>query len=303
MLLALAAASALPATAAHAAYPEKPIKLYATAAPGAATDIVARLVAEHMSKTLKQPVVVENQGGGGGTIALQTVSRAAPDGYTIAITATAFVASPFLYKSLPYDPQTAFAPVSQLVTFYNMIVTYPTFPAKTLPEFLAYAKANPVSLGGGNLGGQSWIMLVKLNSMAGTKIEYIPYKGTGPALTDLMGTHISSVLTDPASMKGLISEGKVRPIAVTTPKRTRGYPDVPAIAEALPGYEQEGWLGILAPAGTPKDVLQRLHKAIVDGDFGIVGSSPEEFGPFLKKEFAAYGAIIKSTGVTLDDPK
>jgi len=308
------ACAALAAGPSLAAYPEKPIKLYATAAPGAATDIVARLVAEHMSKTLKQPVVVENQGGGGGTIALQTVARAPADGYTLAITATAFVASPFLYKQLPYDPQTAFAPVSQLVTFYNMIVAYPGLEAKTLQEYLKLAKAKPLALGGGNLGGQSWVMLVKLNDMAGTKIEYVPYKGTGPALSDLMGGHISSVLTDPASIKGLLAEGKVRALAVTTPKRSRAFPDVPAIAEAVPGYEQEGWLGMLAPAGTPKDVLQRIHKAVqealndpevrkrlVDGDFGIVGSSPEEFGPFLKKEFDAYGKIIKSTGVTLGD--
>ncbi len=311
--LALACTTLL-AVPAHAAFPEKPIKIYATAAPGAATDIVARLVADHMSKTLKQPVVVENQGGGGGTIALQTVARAPADGYTLAITATAFVASPFLYKQLPYDPQTAFAPVSQLVTFYNMLVTYPGFEAKTLQDFLALAKTKPLSLGGGNLGGQSWVMLVKLNDMAKTKIEYIPYKGTGPALADLMGGHIQSVLSDPASMKGLLADGKLRALAVTTPKRARAFPDVPAIAEAVPGYEQEGWLGMLAPKGTPRDVLMRIHAAVkealndpevrkrlVDGDFGIIGSSPDEFGPFLVKEFDAYGRIIKATGVSLGD--
>ncbi len=312
---AMCAGLALLPAAASAAFPEKPIKIYATAAPGAATDITARLIAEHMSKTLKQPVVVENQGGGGGTIALQTVARAPADGYTLAYTATAFVASPFLYKKLPYDPQTAFAPISQVVTFYNILVTYPGLPAKTLPEFISYAKSNPVSLGGGNLGGQSWVMLVKLNDMAGTRIQYVPYKGTGPALADVMGGHISSVLSDPASMKGMISEGKVRAIAVTTPKRVAAFPDVPAFAEAVPGYEQEGWLGLLAPAGTPKDVVARLQKAVaealadpvvkqkmIEGDFGIVGSTPDEFAAFLKKEFAAYGKIIQGAGVTLDDP-
>jgi tripartite-type tricarboxylate transporter receptor subunit TctC len=310
----LAIAGMLP-TIASAAFPDKPIKIFATAAPGAATDITARLIAEHMTKSLKQPVLVENQGGGGGTIALATVARAPADGYTLALTATAFVASPFLYKKLPYDPETAFAPISQVVTFYNILVSYPGFPAKTLPEFINYAKSNPVSLGGGNLGGQSWIMLTKLNSMAGTRIEYIPYKGTGPALTDVMGGHINSILSDPASMKGQIADGKVRAIAVTTPKRTRAFPDVPAFAEAVPGYEQEGWLGLLAPAGTPKDVVARLQKAVaealadptvrqklLDGDFGIVGSTPDDFAAFLKKEFVSYGNIIKSTGVTLDDP-
>jgi tripartite-type tricarboxylate transporter receptor subunit TctC len=300
---------------ATAAYPEKPIRIIATAAPGAATDITARLIAEHMSKSLKQPVVVENQGGGGGTIAPALVARAPADGYTLLVTATAFVAAPFLYAKLPFDVEKGFAPVSQIVTFYNVLAAYPGFPPKSLAEFMTYAKSNVVSVAGGNVGGQSWIMAMKLNKMANTQLNYIAYKGTGPALTDVMGGHVDTVFTDPASLKGLIAEGKLRAIAMTSPKRSRNFPDTPAFAEAVPGYEQEGWIGLLAPAGTPKDVLQKLHGAVRealadpavrkrfdDGDFGVVGSTPDEFAALIKKELGVYGKLIKEAGVTLDDP-
>jgi tripartite-type tricarboxylate transporter receptor subunit TctC len=310
----LACAALLPHMA-SAAYPEKPIKMLATAAPGAATDITARTIAEHMSKTLKQPVIVENQGGGGGTIAPALVARAPADGYTLLLTSTAFVAAPFLYAKLAFDPEKSFAPISEIVTYYNVLAAYPGIAPKTLPEFMSYAKANVVSVAGGNLGGQSWIMAMKLNKMADTKLNYIAYKGTGPALSDVMGGHVNTVFTDPASLKSLIADGKLRAIAVTSPKRTRTFPDAPAFAEAVPGYEQEGWIGLLAPAGTPKEIVQMLQKAVaealadpavrqrfVDGDFGIVGSTPDEFAAFLKKELVSYGKIIKETGVTLDDP-
>jgi tripartite-type tricarboxylate transporter receptor subunit TctC len=299
-----------------AAYPEKPIKILATASPGAATDITARLLAEHMSKTLKQPVVIENQGGGGGTIAPALVARAPADGYTLLITATAMIAAPFLYAKLPFDVEKNFAPVSQIVTFYNILAAYPGFPPKTLPDFMSYAKSNVVSLAGGNLGGQSWLMTMKLNAMANTKLNYIAYKGTGPALTDVMGGHVNAVFSDPASLKALLADGKLKAVGVTSPKRSRSFPDTPAFAEAVPGYEQEGWIGLLAPAGTPKEVVQKLHSAVaealadpvvkqrlLDGDFGIVGNTPEEFAAVIRNDLTNYGRIIKETGLTLEDPK
>ncbi len=308
------AVAVMAANAAVAAFPEKPIRLYVTTAPGGANDIVSRLVASHMAKTLHQPVVVENQGGGGGTIALQSLARAAPDGYSLAMTATTFVAAPYLYKQLPYDTEKSFAPVTQVVTFYNILVARPDFPARTLPAFIEYARKNNVSNGGGNIGGQSWVMLQKLNSLAGTKIEYLAYKGAGPALTDLMGGHIDTAFSDPASMRALIKDGRVSPIAVTTAKRAAGFPDVPAIAEAVPGYVAEGWIGMLAPAGTPADVVATLQKAVAAAladpeirnrlladDFGIVGSTPDQFATFLKSELANYGRIIKATGFVADE--
>jgi tripartite-type tricarboxylate transporter receptor subunit TctC len=153
-------------------------------------------------------------------------------------------------------------------------------------------------------------MTMKLNQMASTKLNFIPYKGTGPALNDVMGGHVNTVFTDPASLKGLVAEGKVRPIAMTSPKRSRNFPDTPAFAEAVPGYEQENWIGFFAPAGTPKDVLQKLHNAVRltladpsvrkrfdEGDFGVVGSTPEEFAILIKKELGLYGRFIKEAGV------
>jgi tripartite-type tricarboxylate transporter receptor subunit TctC len=298
---------------AHAAYPDKPIKLILPVAPGGATDIVARRVAQHMSTTLKQQVLVENQAGGGGNIAATAVARAPADGYTLLMSATALVAAPYLFNKLPFDADKSFVPVTQVVTFYNLLVTNSGSRFKTLKEYIAEAKDKKVAVGGGNLGGQSWVMTVKLNKMAGTKLEYVAYKGAGPAITDAIGGHIDSVLGDPAALKAFIADGRLRPLGVTTPKRARAFPDVPAISEVVPGYEQEGWIGIFAPAGTPKDAVQRIYQAVaealadpairqklIDEDFGVVGSTPEEFGALYKRELDAYGKIISDTGVKLD---
>jgi tripartite-type tricarboxylate transporter receptor subunit TctC len=296
-----------------AAYPDRPIKIYVMAAPGGATDIVARLVAEHMSKTLKQQIIVENQPGGGGTVALSAVAHAKPDGYSLLISTSVVVAAPALYSKLPYDTEKSFAPISQLVTFLNMFVTHPGFPAKQLAEFIPYAKANEVKLASGGIGGNTWVLTMKLNKTAGTKIKYLPYKGIGPALIDLVGGHVDAALGDVAALKQLLAAGKILPIAVTSPKRAPGFPNVPAISEAVPGFEHQGWIGCLAPAGTPKDVVQTLYKAVAaaladpavrgrmqNDDFGIVGSTPEEFSDFFKKELAEHATVIKATGVKLE---
>ncbi len=296
----------------HAAWPEKPIRILLTTAPGAAIDITARLVAEHMSKTLKQQIVVENQPGGAGNVALGQVANAPADGYTLVMSATTYVAAPFLFTKIPYDPLKSFIPVSQLVTFNNVLVTNPQTGPKTMAEFLAAAKAKPegVSVAGGNLGGQSWIMTMKLNTMAGIKLNYIAYKGSGPALVDAMGGHVNSALSDPASIKSLVAEGKLRPLAVTSQKRTRSFPDVPTIGESVPGYEQEGWVGLFAPAGTPKEAVQALNSAVkqaladpainqklVDGDFGVVGSTPDEFMAIIRRDLDLSGKLITAAGI------
>ena len=250
--LAFATTAALVSPATIAAYPERPIRILLTTAPGAAIDITARLVAEHMSRTLKQQVVVENQPGGAGNVALGLVANAPADGYTLAMSATTYVAAPYLFTKIPYDPVKSFIPVSMLVTFNNMLVTGPQSPVTSMADFIARAKANPggVSVGGGNLGGQSWIMTMKLNTMAGIKLNYIAYKGSGPALVDTMGGHTDSAFSDPASIKTLVSEGKLRPLAVTSMKRTKSFPDVPAIGELVPGYDD---LGFVRLRGLPNE--------------------------------------------------
>jgi tripartite-type tricarboxylate transporter receptor subunit TctC len=299
-----------------AEFPERPIKMTVANAPGGATDITARIVAEHMSKSLKQQIIIENQGGGGGTIAFGSVARAKPDGYSLAIATGALTGGCILYSNLPYDTEKSFAPVSLLATFYNIFVTHPGFQAKSLPEFMAYAKTKEVMLGSGNVGGMSWLATMKLNRVAGTKVKYIPYKGLGPAVVDLVGGHIDMTLGDLAGLKQLMAAGKILPVAVTSPKRAAQLPNVPAIAEAVPGFGQEGWIGLLAPAGTPKDVIQKLNKAavaaladptirgrLIADDFGVIGNSPEEFADFIHKDVVDVGATVKFTGVKLDIPK
>jgi tripartite-type tricarboxylate transporter receptor subunit TctC len=242
-----------------------------------------------------------------------TIRRVHVEGYTLAISSTGYVSAPYLFTTIPYDPEKSFEPVSQLVTYYNVLVASPKFPGKSLADYLARARQpGVVSLGSGNIGGQAWIMTAKLNKMADININYIAYKGSGPALVDAMGSHIDSVFSDPASLKGLVQEGKLHALAVTSPKRSRQFPDAPAIGELVPGYEQEGWIGLFAPAGTPKSVLATLHRAVqsvtsdpdarsklTDGGFGIVGSSPDEFAKFIKGELASYGKIIKDANVKL----
>lgn len=301
--------------AASAAYPDRPIKLLATTAPGAAVDITARFIAEYMSRVLKQQVIVQNEAGGGGNIALGMTARAPADGYSLVITSTGFVASPFLMSKIPYDPIKSFAPVSEVITYYNMLVTNPEFPAKNMGEYIAYAKAHPdeVTLGSGPVGGQAWVMTMKLNKQANIGIKYLAYKGSGPAIVDLLGGHIDSVLSDPPSMAGSIKAGKLRVLALTSPHRSKLFPDIPTIAESVPGYEQEGWNGIFAPAGTPSDIVHLLSKTVADAlqdpkvkqafteaDYGLVGSTPEQFAAFIKAQLAVYKDIITSVGVHLD---
>lgn len=306
---ALCSAMTWPSIAA-AEYPEKPIRALVTVVPGGATDIIARMISEHMSRTLKQSVLVENQGGAGGTLALTVLARAPADGYTVAFTTPVLSASPYLFKSLPYNPETAFTPVSQLVTFYNMLFTSPNFKAKNIEEFMALAKTTPVSVGGGNIGGLSWILTQKLKTMGNLKLDYIPYKGAAPAIADTIGGTLDTVFTDPASVRGFLATGKLRAIGASTPNRPKAFPSVPAFAEVVPGYEQQSWVGLLAPAGTPKAVIQKLNSAVslaladpaiqqrmADGDFSIVGSNSDEFAAYLKKEFVSYGTLIKSSGL------
>jgi tripartite-type tricarboxylate transporter receptor subunit TctC len=295
---------------AAAEYPDKPIRAFVTVVPGGATDIIARLISEHMSRTLGQSILIENQGGAGGTIALGAVAKAPADGYTVTFTTPVLSASPYLFKSLPYNPKTAFAPVSQIVTFYNMLLASPNFKAKTMDEFMALAKTTPVSVGGGNIGGLSWILMEKLKTMGNLKLVYVPYKGTGVAITDTIGGSLDTVFSDPASVRGFLPSGKIVALGVSKPTRAKAYPNVPAIAEVVPGYEQQSWVGLLAPAGTPKAIVEKLHAAVMaaladpviqqrlaDGDFGVVGSSPDEFSAYLKKESVTYGNLIGGSGL------
>lgn len=299
-----------------AGFPDRTIKLVVPFAAGGSTDLVARLVAEKMSGILGQQIIVENVGGAGGNIGAAQVVRAEPDGYTILMgTVATHALNPLILKTKPYDPEKDFAPVSLLVLVPNVLVVNPQFPAKDVKELIALLKQNPdkyvyASSGNGtplHLSGELF------KTMTGTTMEHVPYLGSGPALTDLLGNQVPMMFDNLPSSSGHIKSGSLRALGVTTKERVASFPDVPAIAETVPGYETYSWNALFAPAGTPPEVISVLQqaaaKALQDpdviermGQFSatIVGSTPEELSAHVKAELAKWAPIVKSSGIQLD---
>ncbi|CAN7535739.1 tripartite tricarboxylate transporter substrate binding protein [Rhizobium sp. LjRoot254] len=299
-----------------ASFPERTIKMVVPFAAGGSTDLVARLVADKMSNLLGQQIIVENVGGAGGNIGAAQVVRAEPDGYTILMgTVATHALNPLILKTKPYDPQKDFAPVSLLVIVPNVLVVNPQFPAKDINELIALLKKNPdkyvyASSGNGtplHLSGELF------KTMTGVTVEHVPYKGSGPALTDLLGNQVPMMFDNLPSSSGHIKSGSLRALGVTTKERVASFPDVPAIAETVPGYETYSWNALFAPAGTPPEVISTLQQAaakalqdpeVVDrmGEFSatIVGSTPEQLSEHVKAELAKWAPIVKSSGIQLD---
>lgn len=315
---ALLGAAALSATGpmAHAAYPERPITLVIPFAAGGSTDLVGRLIAQKMSAELGQTVVVENRAGAGGNTGAAAVAKAAPDGYTILMgTVATHALNPALYKKMPYDPVTSFAPVSLLVVVPNVLVVNPAFPAKTTEELIALLKANPNKYSYASSGNGTPLHLSGelFKSMAGVDMQHIPYQGAGPALNDVLANQVPIMFDNLPSSSGHIKSGKLRALGVTTAKRAPSFPDVPAIAEALPGYETYTWNALFAPAGTPPEAIAKLNTAannalkdpqvqarLADFSATVVGSTPEELGAHVKTEIAKWAPIVKASGAQLD---
>jgi tripartite-type tricarboxylate transporter receptor subunit TctC len=309
-LIALIAALAMPL--AHAqTYPSKPVKLVVPFPAGSATDQIARVLGQQLQEGLGQPFVVENKPGAQGSIAASEVARAAPDGYTLMVgTNTPLAANPSLFKKLSYDPVKDFAPVARLGTISFMIMVRPDFPAKNFKEFLAHAKANPGKLSAGYGSAGSQVSQAMLRSMG--KIEFIdvPYKGLPQAITDVLGGQISFTFADLANALAQIKGGKLRGIAVTSQKRSALAPEVPAIAEELPGYELIAWFALVAPANTPAPVVARLHdvtakalaKPEVKARFDSLGTdvgpmNPEQLAGFIQSEIAKFARLAKEAGI------
>jgi tripartite-type tricarboxylate transporter receptor subunit TctC len=304
------------ASASWAGFPERAIKLVVPFAAGGSTDLVARLVADKMSNLLGQQIIVENVGGAGGNIGAAQVVRAEPDGYTILMgTVATHALNPLILKTKPYDPQRDFAPVSLLVIVPNVLVVNPQFPAKDIKELIALLKKNPeqyvyASSGNGtplHLSGELF------KTMTGVTMEHVPYKGSGPALTDLLGNQVPMMFDNLPSSSAHIKSGSLRALGVTTKERVASFPDVPAITETVPGYETYSWNALFAPAGTPPEVISTLQqaaaKALQDpevvermGQFSatIVGSTPEQLSEHVKAELAKWTPIVKSSGIQLD---
>jgi tripartite-type tricarboxylate transporter receptor subunit TctC len=314
----LALGLALPVATAHAQpWPSKPIKWVVPFAPGGTTDILARTVGEKLSVALGQPVVVENRPGAGGGVGADYVAKAAPDGYTLVggtISTHAINAS--LYKSLPYDPVKDFVPITLIARLPNLLVVNPNVPAKNVGELIALLKANPGKYNFASSGnGTSQHLSGELfKSIAGVEMQHVPYKGSPPALQDVVAGQVTMTFDNITTAWPLAKAGNLRPLAVTTAQRSAVAPDVPTMQEAgLAGYEVGSWQGVFAPAGTPPEIVRRLNTEIVrilrmpevrDKLIGLgaepVGNSSEEFAAMVRSEVAKWADVVKRSGARVD---
>jgi tripartite-type tricarboxylate transporter receptor subunit TctC len=301
-----------PLPAAAQAYPSKPIRLVIPFPPGGSNDVVGRMIAVQLSTQLQAPVVVENVGGAGGLIGTDMVAKAAPDGYSLVLVSVAFAFNPAIYK-LPYDPATAFAPVAVLGAGPVVVAVNPKLPAETLKDLVALAKAKPGSLNYASAGVGSFQHLAGelFKRQAGVDIVHVPFKGGGPAMMDVIAGNTQVAIGSLAQMVPQIKAGRLRALGVGSPARIAALPDVPTISEAgVPGYDATNWWGIMAPAGTPRPVIERLHKELsvivasaeTRKRFEAEGAdalqmSPEEFGRFIATETAKWGRVVKESGI------
>lgn len=316
--LAMVAASALalgPAAQAQE-FPDRPVTLVVPFAAGGSTDVVARIIGQKMADDLGQQVVVENVAGAGGNLGADRVARAEADGYTILMgTVATHALNPLILKTKPYDPEKDFAPVSLLVLVPNVLVVNPELPAKTVAELVALLKAAPEQYSYASSGNGTPLHLSGelFKKMADVSIQHVPYKGSGPALNDVIGNQVQVMFDNLPSSSGHIKSGTLRALAVTTKERAPSFPDVPTIAETIPGYETYTWNALFAPAGTPKEAIDRLNaaakKALADPavaekmkDFSatIVASTPEELATHVTAELAKWGPVVKDANVQLD---
>jgi tripartite-type tricarboxylate transporter receptor subunit TctC len=298
-------------------YPSRPITLIVPYAAGGGNDAMARAVADRMGAALGQQIVVENRGGAGGSIATRQIAKAEPDGYTLGLGGTGTLAvNPTLYSNVGYDPRKDFAPVGLIATGALAVLVHPSVPAKTIPELIALARQEPGKINFASAGVGSGIHLgAELFAyMAGVKLTHIPYKGTGPALTDLVGGHVALYFSSLPPAVGLIKDAKVRALAVTGATRSKILPELPTVAEAgLPGYETVLHYGIVAPAGTPRPIIDKLNAALrkalaapevqarlaADGAEAIA-SSPEEYAADIDKEERKWSEIVRRSGAKAD---
>jgi len=310
----LCCAIAVPATGALAqSYPTKPIRIIVAYPPGGGTDIVGRMVAQKLSENFGQTVVIDNRGGAAGGIGSEIAAHSVPDGYTILMGNVAPNAiNVSLYTKLGYDPVKDFEPVSLVASTPNILVVQPSLAVKTVPDLIALAKVKPGSLNypSAGLGSSSHLAGELFDNLAGVKMVHIPYKGGGPALTDLLGGQVQLMFaTMPAAMPHVRS-GRLRAIAVTSVKRSQAMPELPTIGETLKGYDASTWYGVLAPARTPRPIITTLHAEIVKilgvaetrerllaQGFEPVGSTPAEFGAYIKAEIAKWAKVIKAAGI------
>ena len=315
VLKAVLVGSALLATASTVAaqtYPTRPVRFVVPYAPGGSTDTLARSMGTKMSELLGQQVVVDNRPGANGDIGMTIVAKAPPDGYSIVLGYIANLGiGPSLYEKMPYDPIKDFASITQVAGAPNIFVIHPSLPAKNFKEFIAYTKANPkkVSFASAGVASVGHLTGELLNDVAGIDMQHVPYKGSGQAVSDLVGGHIKVMISGMSSTLAHVRSGKLVAIAVTSAKRSPSAPDVPTISETYPGIEGSAWYGVLAPAGTPKPIIARLnadiHKSLQDPavakrlagvGFEITYGTPEQFTEYIKSEIKKWAKVVKASG-------
>ena len=293
-------------------YPSRPVRFVVPYAPGGSTDTLARAMGSKLSELLGQQVVVDNRPGANGDIGMTIVAKAPPDGYSIVLGYIANLGiGPSLYDKMPYDPVKDFASITQVAGASNIFVTHPSLPAKNFKEFIAYTKANPkkVSFATAGVASVGHLTGELLNDMAGIDMLHVPYKGSGQAISDLVGGHIKVMISGMASTLPHVRSGKLNGIVTTGIKRTPATQDIPTIAETYPGFESSSWFGVLAPAGTAKPIITRLnadiHKSLQDPavvkrlegvGFEITYGTPEQFSAYIKSEIKKWAKVVKASG-------
>jgi len=293
-------------------FPSKPLKLIVPFPPGGSNDIMARMTATQLGERLGQSVVIENKGGAGGVLGTDIAAKSAPDGYTVLLISVAYAFGPALYKQLPYDPETAFQPITILGRGPSALTVHPSVPVSNVKELIALAKANPGKLNYASAGVGSFqhLSCALFVNQAGIDVVHVPYKGGGPAMADVIGGQAQMVMPSLIQVVPHIKSGRLKVLGTSGAKRSAILPDVPTIAESLPGYESYNWWGLLVPAGTPKPVVDRLYAAVSDllrsketsnrmetEGAEPVRMTPPEFGRFISAELVKWGRVAREVGI------